>query len=101
MCIYASVTLSGLPRITDFCVWGYAVAEALGGQGDAFLAAHTEAIGAQNSAALENHPVATAVLALLGGRDAIAKQPADALLWQGTAADLLTELEKEAETLKI
>ena len=101
MRLYPSVRLSALPRMADFCTWGYAVAEALGGQGDDFLAAYTEAIGAQNTAALEHHPVATAVIALLGGRDAVEQQPDDAELWQGTAADLLTALEQIAADQKI
>jgi DNA polymerase I-like protein with 3'-5' exonuclease and polymerase domains len=101
MRLYPTVRLSALPRMADFCKWGYAVAEALGGQGDAFLAAYLEAIGAQTSAAIEQHPVATAVIALLGGRDAVEQQSDDAELWQGTAADLLTVLEQVATEQKI
>ena len=96
-----SVRLSALPRMADFCTWGYAVAEALGSQGDAFLAAYLEAIGAQTSAAIEHHPVATAVIAFLGGRDAMEQQPDDAELWAGTAADLLTALEQPPTDQKI
>jgi hypothetical protein len=101
MRLYPTVRLSALPRMADFCQWGYAVAEALGGQGDVFLAAYLEAIGAQTSAAIEHHPVATAVMALLGGRDAVEQQPDEAELWAGTAADLLTVLEEVATDQKI
>jgi hypothetical protein len=101
MRLYPIARLSGLPRMADFRQWGYAVAEALGGQGDAFLAAYLEAIGTQNTTALEHHPVATTLIAFLGSIDAIAKQADGYLFWEGTAADLLTELEKEADIHKI
>jgi hypothetical protein len=101
MRLYPTVQLTALPRMADFCQWGYVVAEALGGQGDDFLAAYLEAIGAQTSAAIENHPVATAVLAFLGGPEAVAAQPGNALLWEGTAAELLTALEQVATDHKI
>jgi hypothetical protein len=101
MRLYPSVRLSALPRMADFCKWGYAVAEALSGQGDAFLAAYLEAIGAQTRAAIDNHPVATAVIAFLGGRDAVEQQPDDAELWAGKATDLLTALEQVATDQKI
>jgi DNA polymerase-1 len=101
MRLYPAVRLSGLPRMGDFCVWGYAVAEDLGGQGDAFLAAYMEAIGAQNNAALENHPVATAVIAFLGGREAIAQKADGYLFWEGPATELLNKLENEAVTQRI
>ena len=54
MCLYPNVHLSALPRMADFCRWGYAVAEALGKKGAAFLQAYTGAINAQNTAAVEN-----------------------------------------------
>src|SRR5262249_8748641 len=101
MRLYPTVRLSALPRMADFCKRGYAVAEALGGQGAAFLAAYLEAISAQTSAAIEHHPVATAVIAFLGGRDAVEQQPDDAELWAGTATDLLTALEQVATDQKI
>ena len=62
---YPTVHLPALPRMADFCRWGYAVADALGLGGAAFLQAYTDAIGAQNTAAIENHAVAAAVIALL------------------------------------
>ena len=62
---YPTVHLPALPRMADFCRWGYAVADALGLGGAAFLQAYTDAIGAQNTAAIENHAVAATVIALL------------------------------------
>jgi hypothetical protein len=52
-------------------------------------------------AAIDNHPVATAVIAFLGGRDAVEQQPDDAELWAGKATDLLTALEQMATDQKI
>ncbi len=60
MCIFPDVKLSKLPRMADFCRWGYAIAEALGGQGDEFLKEYdsnqaiqnVEAINADNCAFL-------------------------------------------------
>lgn len=60
MCIFPDVKLSKLPRMADFCRWGYAIAEAMGGQGDEFLKEYdsnqaiqnVEAINADNCAYL-------------------------------------------------
>ena len=98
---YPTIHLPALPRMADFCRWGYAVADALGVGGAAFLQAYTDAIGAQNTAAIENHPVAAAVLAFFGGRDAIATKEDGYEFWSGTAADLLTALEETAAEQRI
>jgi DNA polymerase I-like protein with 3'-5' exonuclease and polymerase domains len=98
---YPTVRLPALPRMADFCRWGYAVAEALDLGGADFLHAYTEAIGVQNTAAIENHPVAAAVLAFFGGRDDIATKKEGHELWSGTAADLLTALEETAAAQRI
>jgi DNA polymerase I-like protein with 3'-5' exonuclease and polymerase domains len=98
---YPTVRLPALPRMADFCRWGYAVAEALGLGGAVFLRAYTAAIGAQNTAAIENQPVAAAVAALLGGLAAIAAQADGYEFWAGTAAELLTALEETAADQRI
>jgi hypothetical protein len=99
--LHPRVQLGKVPRMGDFAEWGFAAAQALGGHGDAFLRAYTKATITQNDAALDNHQVATALIALLGGREHIAQQPEECLLWEGTASDLLTALEQEAETHKL
>ena len=101
MKLYPTVRLTALPRMSDFARWGFSAAEALGGHGEAFLKAYRRAISKQNDTALDNHPVATAIIALLGGRDTIAQQPENYLFWEGTAAELLTALEAEAETHRL
>jgi DNA polymerase I-like protein with 3'-5' exonuclease and polymerase domains len=99
--LYPTVQLSNLPRMSDFARWGFAVAEALGLGGPAFLTAYTSAIGDQNTVAIENHAVATAVLSLLGGREAIDNAAEGSEFWKGTAADLLTALDAVAATQRI
>jgi DNA polymerase-1 len=101
MALYPTVHLSALPRMADFCRWGYAVAEALGKRGAEFLQAYTDAIGAQNTAAIENHAVAAAVIALCGGKENITEAEDQHEFWSGTAADLLTALDDTAAAQRI
>ncbi len=89
--IYPKVDLKRLPRMADFTRWGYAVAEAIGAGGEEFLAAYYRKINQANEAALENHPVAAAVVAFLDERES----------WTGTPARLLEELTEIAEREKI
>lgn len=91
MRIYPEVRLTGLPRMADFCRWGYAVAEALGIGGEIFLRAYLENIGKANEEAITGNPVAAAIVALMQGLP----------YWEGTAGALLEALEKVAETEKI
>lgn len=91
MRIYPEFQLSSLPRMADFCRWGYAISEAIGAGGQTFLDAYYENIGRANDEAISNNPIATAVVALMLGK---AK-------WEGTPAGLLEALEKVAEVEKI
>ncbi|MBI3317193.1 MAG: hypothetical protein HYZ85_04240 [Candidatus Omnitrophica bacterium] len=91
MRIYPSVKLEKLPRMADFCKWGFAIAEALGGKGNEFFKAYRENISHQNKIAIENHPVASAIKVFFDGKS----------VWQGRPSDLLTELEKVAAEEKI
>jgi DNA polymerase I-like protein with 3'-5' exonuclease and polymerase domains len=101
MGLYPNIYLSALPRMADFCRWGYAVAEALGTKGYAFLQTYTGAINAQNTAAVENHAVAAAVIALCGGMEKIAAAADTHEFWSGTAANLLTVLDETAAAQRI
>ncbi len=89
--IYPTVQLSALPRMADFCRWGYAIAEGLGIGGWRFLEAYWRSIGESNEAAIQAHSVAAAVVALV----------ADKTEWAGTPSDLLTALEKVAQDERI
>lgn len=91
MGIYPTVKLKNLPRMADFTRWSCAIAEAIGIGGERFLAAYWKNIGIQNEAAISGHPVAAAISALMSDID----------YWEGSAAELLTALNKVAEKEKI
>lgn len=85
------LTLSSLPRMADFTIWGCAAAEALGYSQQEFLSAYRTNIDRQNEEAINEHPVATTIFSFMEGKTS----------WQGTCTQLLSELETIAGTLKI
>ena len=91
MAIYPTVKIESLPRMADYCRWGWALSEALGYGGQAFLDAYTRNISRANDNAINEDPVAAAVVAFMRERSE----------WQGYVAKLLTELERTAEDEKI
>ena len=91
MVIYPTVKIDSLPRMADYCRWGYAMAEALGFGGQAFLDAYNRNISRTNENAINEDPVAGAVVAFMRDRSE----------WQGYVAKLLKELERVAEDEKI
>jgi len=69
MKIHDEVHLDALPRMADFCKWGYAIAEALdAGGGDKFLEFYLKNIDTANDEAIFNNPVASSVYALMSDR---------------------------------
>ena len=84
--IYPTVQINELPRMADYCRWGYALAEAIGYGGQAFLDAYFRNIGRANENAILEDPVADAVVAFMRDR-------AD---WHGYVSKLLNELERAA-----
>jgi len=91
MKIYPSISLSSYPRMADFTRWGCAITQALGLSNDDFLNAYYSNIDAQSEAAIDASPVGMALVALMEVQDT----------WTGTPSDLLTALEKAAETIKV
>ncbi|MDU4853953.1 MAG: hypothetical protein E6X72_06105 [Clostridioides difficile] len=91
MSIYPNVKLNRLARMADFTRWGYAIAEALGIGGEAFLDAYFSNQNKSNEEAISSHPVASAIVALM-------KSTTN---WNGTVAELLGTLERVAEIEKI
>jgi hypothetical protein len=91
MAIKPQIELRALPRMADWAMWGYAVAEALGIGGPAFMEVYTRSIKAQNEEVLAGHPVAQALLAFMEGKKE----------WQGSFPDLYDKLFKEAEKLNM
>ncbi len=85
------LNLEHLPRMADWAVWGYAVAEALGVGGDVFLQTYSENTGKINEKLLETNPVASAILAFMEEREEFIGKP----------SELLDALNEIAETEKI
>ncbi len=88
---YPSVKLNRLQRMADFTRFGYAIAEAAGFGGEAFVKAYDANIAVQHDEAIEANPVAKAIVAFMKDRTE----------WQGTAADLYTQLNKLTLELQI
>jgi hypothetical protein len=80
-----------LPRMADFARWGCAVARHLGFGQDEFLGALGANITAQNETAVENSPVALAVIQLVQ----------DVACWEDTPARTLIRLNQIAVDLQI
>jgi len=83
--------LKSLPRMADFAIWGYTIAEALNRQGDRFIDAYYRNIRKQHEQVIENYPIAAVLLRFMADRDA----------WTGRAGELLQALEGIAEYLNI
>lgn len=82
MAIYPAVRLPGLPRMADFATWGYAITEAAGGMGEAFLQVYRRNIAGAVEEAVTNDVVGAAIVEFMDGKDE----------WQGTASELLEAL---------
>jgi hypothetical protein len=81
------VRLTSKPRMADFAAWVVAAEPALGWSSGAFMASYLDNRAGANTAALDESVLAPLVMALMAGRD----------MWQGTARDLLAELETSAD----
>jgi len=91
MSIFYSVKLSELERMADFTRWGFAIAEALNIGGYKFLQAYYKNTRKQHEEVIESNPVALAL------REFITRQEQ----WEGMPAELLDELKRVAEDLKL
>lgn len=86
--IYPNVTLDKLPRMADFCRWGYAIAEAMGGYGEEFLKEYAENQGIQNTEAINADSVAYLIVELMRFLPE----------WRGRISELLKKLQELAQT---
>src|SRR5262245_5913110 len=77
------VRLTSKPRMADFAAWVFAAEPTLGWPGGSFLTSYLDNRATANTAALDESVLAPLIVALMDGRDG----------WQGTAKDLLAELE--------
>lgn len=91
MARFPTVKLDRFPRMADFCRWGYAVAEALGGRGEQFLREYTANYERQNIEVIEADLVATLTIDFMRNREQ----------WSGRVSALLVELLDLAQTQRI
>ena len=87
MQIYPNVKLERLPRMADFCRWGYAIAEALGGHGERFLQEYKYNQVIQNTEAINSDAVAFLIVEFMRRRSK----------WRGRVSELFRLLKDEAE----
>lgn len=80
--IYPTVKLPVLPRMADFATWGYAIMEAAGGAGLAFLQAYRKNIAGAVEEAVTSDIIGAAVIEFMTDKDE----------WKGTATDLIEKL---------
>lgn len=89
--LYPTVKLDKLPRMADFARWGYAIAEASGYSGEAFIEAYSCNIAVQHDEAIEANPAAQAIMEFMRDCD----------IWKGTPAELYNLLTPIAFRLQI
>lgn len=86
--LYPDVKLTELPRMADFARWGYAIAEALGGYGERFIAEYKQNIADQNNLIAGANTLAHAVLQMMENKSE----------WHTTIKKAYDELKKIANT---
>ncbi len=91
MGVYPTLQIKALPRMADFAHWGGAITQALGYSVDDFVAAYRGNIQSLNVEVLTSNPIASTLLTFMENRDS----------YEGTPAELLDELAREAEQMKI
>jgi len=62
MDLYPDVNLAELPRMASFAKWGYAIAEAMGGRGDEFMAQYNNNSSLQTGALIERDTLFSAII---------------------------------------
>lgn len=90
MTVYPTVKLEHLPRLADFAMWGYAIAEALGGYGKQFMADYAGNEAEQSEEILGQNTLAGAILNQMEGLS----------VWETTVASAWKELMSAAEPAK-
>lgn len=60
--IYPTVKLNSLPRLADFCRWGFSIAEALGGRGNEFIHAYSENASLQIEEMVEGNTLFSSIM---------------------------------------
>lgn len=91
MKLVETIELKDKPRMADFAVWGCAIALAMGYTQEDFTTAYYENIDNQHNEAIQENPVAIAVIALMEKSQK----------WEGSASELLDQLNEIAEVEKL
>ena len=91
MTIYPKVKIDSLPRMADFARWGCAIAQAIGYKQEYFMAAYEQNIGSATRAAIDSHPLATAILQLMANETSV----------EAGAVEMLARLENIADQYRI
>ena len=86
--IYPHVALDKLPRMADFCRWGYAIGEAMGGYDEEFLKEYSDNQIIQNTEAINADSVAYLIVELMRFLPE----------WRGRISELLKKLQELAQT---
>ena len=87
MRIYPDVHLRKLPRMADFCRWGYAIGEALGGQGEKFLSEYNANREKSNYELISSDSVATLMIDFMENKRE----------WKGLVSELWNHLRTAAD----
>ncbi|WP_281183957.1 hypothetical protein [Trichlorobacter lovleyi] len=77
MGIYHTLQVENLPRLADFAKWGYAIAEALGKNGEQFVTDFTENVKNQNEGVTEKNILCQTILSLMTDETAYLNTVAD------------------------
>lgn len=91
LALYPTVKLDRLPRMADFTRWGYAISEASGFGGKAFVEAYSRNIEVQHDEAIEANPIAQVIVEFMKDKGS----------WKGTPAQLYRLLTNIAFNLEI
>lgn len=91
MKLYPEVDLTSLPRMADYCRWGYAIAEVIGYGGESFLQAYENNLNRANDSVINDDPIAAAIVAFMRERTE----------WDGYVSQLFDELEQISLVEKI
>jgi hypothetical protein len=91
MQIYPTIETTGLYRLADWTIWGCAISRAMGIDDNDFLAAYGRNRSKQNEEAIAMDDVGTVLIAFMQNR----------FEWIGTMTELLDELTKKAEDVKV
>lgn len=88
MLIFPKVELEELPRMADFALWGFAIAEAMGGRGAEFLRDYTGNASLQTSELLEHNTFFSSIVQAM-------ERPGPGIL-EGTFQEVLSVLREIA-----